>query len=267
MPVAEPETRRWPREAPGHAEPEPTYQPAPAYQSPPPWEAESQPQPVERETAAEADDAYYDYGTEYDYDAAAPYDSRERASGGPWLILGIIGLGLVALLGGVLLSGLFGGGPGVARQSPTPTVAARATATSGASAAGEGTPPPSSPPSNGPPGTFPDGFTADVQPCASSQMNAKGCVTSGTTLSGDTVWVWAGFTKGNGTDVVGVTLVNAKSGESVQDASLELSRINCGAVCNGYLKFSFNGLPPGDYRLRVNRNGAPAAEAPFTVAG
>jgi hypothetical protein len=98
-------------------------------------------------------------------------------------------------------------------------------------------------------------------------MTSDGCVEDGSTLSGDTVWVWAGFTKGTGEDVVGVTLVDSASGDEIQDASLELSRVNCTNICNGYLKFSFGGVTAGDYTLRVSRNGTFAAEAPFTVSG
>ena len=81
------------------------------------------------------------------------------------------------------------------------------------------------------------------------------------------MWVWAGFKNGTGKDVVGVTLVNSATDESVQDASLELSRINCGDNCDGYPTFSFSGLAAGDYTLRISRNGSFAAEAPFTVSG
>ncbi len=123
----------------------------------------------------EADDAYYDYGSDYGYDAAAPYDTEERGTGGPWLIVGIIGLGLVALLGGVLLSGLFGRSPGVASATATPTIAAQASPTPGVSPVGESpTPGSSAQATQGPPGTFPDGFTASVQPCATQKRSKDG---------------------------------------------------------------------------------------------
>ncbi len=260
-------TPRWPREAPRRAEPSPPSEPEPgdvvAPESRPPYAPE--PEAAPSYAAPEADDAYYDYGSDYDYDPGAPYYSDERSSGSPWLIVGVIGLGLVALLGGVLISGLLSGGPGVARETPTPSIAAQATPTPTPPA--ELTPSPSSGASQGPPGTFSDGFTASVQPCASTDMTKDGCVEDGSTLSGNTVWVWAGFTKGTGQDVVGVTLVDGATDESVQDASLELSRVNCTDICNGYLKFSFGGVPAGDYILRVSRNGTFAAETPFTVSG
>jgi hypothetical protein len=260
---------RWPREAPHRVEPSPWEEPDSGSTSEPepPRQYAPQPEVAASYVPPEADDAYYDYGTDYDYDGDTPYYADQPRSGGPWLIVGIIGLGLVALLGGVLVSGLFSSGPGVARGTATPTVAAEATPTPTSSGEATLTPAPSSGASQGPPGTFADGFTASVQPCASSDMTKDGCVEDGSTLGGDTVWVWAGFTKGTGQDVVGVTLVDSATDEAVQDASLELSRVNCTNICNGYLKFSFSGLAAGDYTLRVSRNGTFAAEAPFTVSG
>ncbi len=214
-----------------------------------------------------ADDEYeedaYGYG-----DAGAYYaEDRGRSNGGLLTILGLVALGAVALVAGILLSNVLGGNPGVGSASPTPTFQASteptATPPSEASAAASE----SSVPSEGPPGTFADGFTAQVEPCATTDMNRNGCAVSGSTITGNEVWVWIGFTKGNGSDVVGVTLVDTADSSSVGDASLELSKINCGTVCKGYIRFSFAGLDPGKYKLRVNRNGAPAAEAPFTVAG
>lgn len=263
-------TPRWPREGPHRAEPNQWTEPQPesgyasAPEPPPPHAPEPQDGPAY--VPPEADDAYYDYGSDYDYESGTPYYADERGSGGPWLIVGIIGLALVALLGGVLVSGLFSG-PGVARETATPTIAAQATPTPTAPA--EPTPTAAASPdaSQGSPGTFTDGFTASVQPCASTDMTKDGCVEDGSALRGDTVWVWAGFTKGTGQDVVGVTLVDSATDEAVQDASLELSRVNCTNICNGYLKFSFSGVSAGDYILRVSRNGTFAAEAPFTVSG
>jgi hypothetical protein len=271
--AAEQPARRWPREAPHRTEEQPRHNGAAGLKEQPPYQAAaSYEQPAPEVTPAyvppayvppEAEEEpYYDYGTDYDYEQ--PYYAEERRSSGPWLIVGIIGLGLVALLGGVLLSGLFGGGPGVARDTTSPTAATTPSPTTGPEQTA--TPAPTTGASAGPPGTFADGFTATVQPCASTDMNPDGCVESGTTLSGDTVWVWAGFKKGTGSDVVGVTLVDPATNEEIQDASLELSQVNCGTVCNGYLKFSFSGLSAGDYVLRVTRNGTFAAEAPFTVS-
>ncbi len=69
--------------------------------------------------------------------------------------------------------------------------------------------------------------------------------------------------------MLGFTLVDADTDEVLQDTSLELSTINCPAdgCPGGYTTFSFGGLSPGSYLLRVSRNGTFAAEAPFTVSG
>ncbi len=282
---ADPAARRWPREAPKLPGAAPyRFEPGPE----PPWPVEPQqhaaspPRPVGPERSSgtpapaapvavqpEPEDEHVGdnaYAYDYDYDDAQPYYRDEPASSGtsPLLIVGIIGLGLVALFGGVLLAGMLGRSPGVGQASPTPTATVVEQTASPTTRASAG-PTSSAAASGGPPGTFPDGFTASVQPCATKQMNRDGCKESGATVTGGTVWVWAGFTKGTGDDVVGVTLVD-KTGGALQDASLELSKINCGQACNGWLTFSFSGLTAGHYKLRVSRNGAPAAEAPFTVS-
>jgi len=38
-------------------------------------------------------------------------------------------------------------------------------------------------------------------------------------------------------------------------------------VCSGWGRFKFGGLAPGSYKIRLDRNGQPAAEATFTVTG
>lgn len=219
------------------------------------------------EEAPYVPDATYDYGTDYDYDyGARPYVSERRSGGGPWLILGILALGLVALLGGVLLAGVLGGGPGVARQTATPTTAATTTPTP--TQEQSPTPDATSEPTPSEPGVFADGFTADVQPCASPKMDPKdGCAEDATTTDASSIWVWAGFTRGTSDDVVSITLVDKDSGDELEDASRELAEIGCGQRCDGYLTFSFTGLTPGDYELRVDRNGEFAASTPLTVTG
>ena len=268
-PPVDPIPSRWPRNAPKLPEAAPyRSEPLIAVQPPVRSDEPSPPAAAHPAVAAQPEEEYFE-GYDYTYDDAQSYDSDDGPASGasPLLIAGIIGLGLVALFGGVLLSGILGRVPGVGQASltPTPTASVSQPVTPKPTIEASPVPSGSAVASGGPPGTFADGFTASVQPCASSQMTRSGCVESGATLSGGTVWVWAGFTNGTGNDVVGVTLVN-KAGTALQDTSLELSKINCGQVCNGYLKFSFSGLAPGSYSLRVNRNGAPAAEAPFTVS-
>jgi hypothetical protein len=85
-------------------------------------------------------------------------------------------------------------------------------------------------------------------------------------VSGGSVWVWVGFRKGTGEDVLGVAIVNA-SGVTVEDSNLSLAAIGCDDSCSGWGRFRFGGLTPGNYTIRIDRNGEPAAEASFTVTG
>jgi hypothetical protein len=255
-------------EPPAYAEPPAYNEPAayaerPAYSETP----RREPQPRHEPPPATLDDDEYldEYDYPYDYPA---YDEPRRSGNGPLMFIGFGALGLAALLAGVLLSGLFGPGKGTAQQSPsatpTATVAAEATPTPAASEPGGSQAPGAS---DGPPVAFEDGFTADVQPCAEEPDSPNGCDSSGAQVaSGDPLWVWVGFTKGTSDDVLGITLVNAESGESVADASYQLAKLQADGTFNGWLKFSFTGLAPGSYTIRINRNGTPAAEAPFTVS-
>jgi hypothetical protein len=191
------------------------------------------------------------------------------------MLIGFGALGIAALLAGILLSGVFAPSAGVGRATPTPT----ATATTGGGAGDEsplptdeGSAAASESPiaSDGPPVQFEDGFTAEVEPCATTEVGPSGCDEPSDSIAGDTVYFWFHFSDAKGDDVVGVTLVDQESGEMVPgaDASLELSSVGCGDTCpKGYLKFWFSQVDPGDYTVRVNRNGAPAAEADFSVTG
>ncbi len=186
------------------------------------------------------------------------------------MIVGFAALGLAALLAGVLLSGLFGPGAGVAADTPTPSatpsIAVEATPTPGAATPG---PSSSATSSDGPPVAFDDGFTASAQPCADEPASNTGCDSSGAQIAvGDKLWVWIGFSKGTNDDVLGITLVDAGSGEAVADASYELAKLGAQSDrFNGWLKFPFSGLAAGSYEIRISRNGAPAAVTPFTVSG
>jgi hypothetical protein len=53
----------------------------------------------------------------------------------------------------------------------------------------------------------------------------------------------------------------------VGDGSKALGSIGCGDSCSGWLRFKFAGLSTGNYTIRIDRNGEPAAEATFTVTG
>lgn len=263
-------------------EPPPTVDAEPvAPAQPDPWAARA----VEPPPPAEAPHygAVEDYGTGDDdegWPAEEPYyvpaddydDRRGRSSVLP--IVGFVALGVIALLMGVFFSNLFGDDEPVARQTASPTAAASSAAptpseTAAASAsAGEST---SGQPnaSEGPPITFPDGFVATTQPCV-SQPNESGCNSDGATNSGS-IWVYIDFEQGQREDVLGMTILDSADAVVAQ-ASIELAQVNCPpeVACNGWVLFPgfgtpFTDLEAGDYRIRINRNGLPAAEADFTV--
>jgi hypothetical protein len=227
--------------------------------------------------------AYEDDEPEQAYDPAEPYDYRypppddewrRRPSGpasgmGPLAIGGFVLLGILAIAVGAVMAGLFGGGAAVESPSSTPLISVAPSATLGPSI------PPSTPPSlaeptpvasGGSPVAFPDGFTARTEPCAEEPTSQDGCNSSGSTVSGGSVWVWVGFRKGNDTDVLSVKILDA-AGTSVGDGSLALGSLDCGDSCNGWGRFRFSGLAVGNYTIRVERNETLAAEATFTVTG
>lgn len=175
-------------------------------------------------------------------------------------------LGVLAIAMGAFVSGIFSGGSATASPTPTPSISVAPSVTLEPSL--EPSAPASNPASpggsSGPPGTFADGFTARAEPCSEEPASGDGCSSSGATVSGGSVWAWIGFRKGNNSDVLSVNIVNA-SGASVGDGSLELGSIGCDDSCSGWARFRFVGLAPGTYQIVVNRNGQPAAEAPFTV--
>lgn len=257
------------------AEPEPL--PAAPQAHPDPWAARpvEAPPPAEEPpyAATSADD---DEGWPADEAYYVPADeSYQRRGGGSALpIIGFGALGLLAILFGVFFSNLMGGDP-AARASATPsaTVSASIEATPSETAVSSGSAGPSQSgqpnASEGPPITFPDGFTATTEPCV-SQPNASGCESDGATNSGS-IWVYIGFNAGRRDDVLGMTILD-DAGAVVAQASIELAEVNCPAnvPCNGWLLFPgfgtpYTGLDPGDYTIRINRNGLPAAEADFTV--
>jgi hypothetical protein len=212
------------------------------------------------------DDAAYEqepYAYAYD-DWQEP---RERRAGlGAVAILGFLALGVLALLGGAVLAGIFSAGSGIGAVDPTPSPTAVATAapTPSPSAEAGDTPAASgSPAASGEPVTFPDGFTAAAQPCLPGSADADGCNENGATNSG-AVDVWVGFENGNSNDVVGATLV-APDGSTV-DGSIDLADIGCTSSCNGYTRFPFSGLSPGTYEVRITRNGELAATTTFEVS-
>jgi hypothetical protein len=236
--------------------PPPVVPPAPAFAQAPPIEPPEQP---------------YDPAEPYDY-AYRPADDDwgRRPSGmGPLAIGGFVLLGILAIGVGAFMSGLFSGGVAVSSPSGTPLVSLAPSISTAPSVPPSVEPslPVATPlPSGATPGPFPDGFTARTEPCAEEPTSQDGCNSSGSTISGGSVWVWIGFRKGNDSDVLHVSILNA-SGTSVGDGSLSLGSIDCGNSCSGWARFKFSGLTVGSYTIKVDRNDTPAAEATFTVTG
>jgi hypothetical protein len=245
---------------------------------PPPVAAAPPPPPSEPVTPPPAD--HYE-PPEQPYDPAEPYDYRypppdddwgRRGSGSgmsPLAIGGFVLLGILAIAVGAVMAGVFTGGTAVASPTGTPQISIAPSATLEPSVAPSTAPsvPASTPiPSGSTPAPFPDGFTARTEPCAEEPASQDGCNSSGSTVSGGSVWVWVGFRKGNDADLLSVTVLNAL-GQSVGDGSLSLGSIDCGDSCTGWARFRFNGLAVGNYTIKVERNGTPAAEATFTVTG
>jgi hypothetical protein len=252
----------WARPA---AAPTPAAAPPPtAAYAPPPSDVPVGGEP-EPEYVDNFDDAAYEDG-DYEYTYDDWEDTRERRSGGGALaIVGFLALGVVALLGGALLAGVFSGGPGTGEvietpsASPSVSASVEPSATVGptGSAAASG-----APGASGQPVVFPDGFTAEAQPCIPGSVSTDGCDSNAAVNSGQ-VEVWVGFTNGNGNDVIGVRLIFPDG--SVEDGSIELADIGCQTNCPGYTYFPFGGLPPGTYEVEITRNGELAGTTSFEV--
>ena len=250
----------------------PAVQPPPVGAAPPPPPPEPvAPPPMDQ---YEPPEQPYDPAEPYDYRYPPPDDDWGRRGSGsgmsPLAIGGFVLLGILAIAVGAVMAGVFTGGTAVASPTATPQVSIAPSATLQPSVAPSTAPsvPASTPvPSGGTPAPFPDGFTARTEPCAEEPSSADGCNSSGATVSGGSVWAWVGFRNGNGSDVLAVRIVNS-SGTTVADGSIELGSIRgCEDSCNGWARFRFNGLAVGNYTIRVERNGTPAAEATFTVTG
>ena len=240
--------------------PQPARQPTPAAYEPP--ASDHAEEPVLSQGPWDED--------EHGYEPAAyrSYGDDDRGSGGgigPLMVGLFVVLGILAVGIGAALSGVFG--DGVAQATPTPSALVTQQATPSPTLEPSIEPsiePTVEPtPGGGSPFIFPDGFTAEAQPCAEQPESFSGCESSGATVSDGAVWVWIGFRKGNAVDVVSVTIVNA-AGATAGEGSVSLSII-CDDTCNGWLRFRFGSLEPGNYGIRIARNGLPAAEASFTV--
>jgi hypothetical protein len=238
---------------------------------PPDWGAPPSDVPVtdapEPEYVDNFDDAAYEQG-DYGY----PYEewqepSERRAGLGAVAILGFLALGVLALLSGAVLAGVFvRPGAGLADATPTPlsTPVVSNEPTPSPSVTESGSPDASgSPGASGEPVVFPDGFMAAAQPCIRGSWTATGCNSNAASNSGS-LDIWVGFTNGNSNDVVGATLV-APDGTEI-DGAIPLADIGCTSSCNGYTYFPFDDLEPGTYEVRVTRNGELASTTTFEVS-
>ncbi len=233
--------------------------------------------PVDEYRGADDVDAGY---VEYDEPAYADeYDDweqepRERrsAGAGALLILGFLALGVLALLGGAVLAGVFGGDPQTGQVDASPSGSASLDAAPSETAeesatplAESGTPRPSGGPrESGEPIVFPDGFTADVQPCLPGTAELDGCNSNGS-VNGGALDIWVGFQRGTAQDTISAE-VFAPDGSSEGAGSMPLARLNCRGTCNGWTYFPFANLPAGTYQVVVTRNGDPAGETSFVVS-
>jgi len=252
-PPAQPPRAEAPRPAPAPA-PVPPVVPEPEEE--PVWPAVNEDYP--------AADAFVDQ-----YRASAYREEPESGSGlvGPLAIVAFVALGVMAIGVGVVISGILGGAA-QSTPSPTPLVsqapASTAPSTAPASTAPSTAQTPAATPTPEQPVVFPDGFTARVEPCAEQPISIDGCDSDGSTITGDTVWVWIGFHQGGDGDTLSVNILDSTA-TSVRDGDIDLGGI-CSS-CNGYVRFRFSGLSPGSYTIKVERNGEFADEATFAVAG
>jgi len=220
------------------------------------------------------------YVDNYDDEAAYPYeydewdDGRERRSSGAgaFAILGFLALGVLALLGGAVLAGVFSGEPNTGGIDPTltpspsieggftPTETPSATSSTGGSPAPTG-----SPPASGEPVVFPDGFTAVAEPCQPGTMrrDGSGCDSNAARNSGS-VEIYVGFRKGTSRDVIGAEIIGP-DGSTVGEGSIDLATIDCANSCNGWTWFAFGNLDPGTYEVEITRNGDLAGTTEFEV--
>jgi hypothetical protein len=175
-----------------------------------------------------------------------------------------LGLGILALLGGAILGGVFDAGTTaeaspsatqlVATSTPEPTTPEPSATETPRPTAGPSTNPSSAP--------FPDGFFARAEAC-DDEPSGPTCDDSGAVNSGEP-WILVSFRHGKPTDVIGIAIVDSSG--TVQDtASLSLAFCQTNTDCPGYTYDRFGPLDPGTYEARVTRNGTPAATTSFRV--
>ena len=213
-------------------------------------------------------DPEYDDAADYPYEYDEWQEPERRTSGaGAFAILGFLALGVLALLGGAVLAGVFGDDDGVANASPTPSLTASlapvesAAPSVAASADASAAPDPSDQPiATGEPVAFDDGATFEVQACATNEMDFDGCAQEAEFFTGGSFVAWVGFTRAAESDRI--LLVLRQDGAAVADSEFVLSDppFSCTSErpCTGYARQGFTGLPPGEYTVELLRNGEPA---------
>ena len=218
------------------------------------------------------DEAYEGEVYPYAYDDWEDGRRRDSSGAGAFAILGFLALGVLALLGGAVLAGVFSDDPNTGLANPTltpsPTLSASLAPTPPASVApspGASGGASASPGASGEPVVFPDGFTAEAEPCLPGTMrrDGSGCDSNGSTNSG-TVEIYVGFRNGTSSDVIRAQIIGPE-GATVGDGSIDLARIGCSRACNGWTFFAFPNLPEGAYEVLITRNGDLASETGFEV--
>ena len=214
-----------------------------------------------------------DEGYAYEYDDWDDGRERRSSGAGAFAILGFLALGVLALLAGAVIAGVFNSDPNTGgldptltpspsiQESVTPSESASAAPSSDASAG-----PSTSPAASGEPVVFPDGFTAVAEPClpGTIRRDGSGCDSNAATNSGS-VEIYVGFRSGSSDDVIGARIFGP-DGNQVYDGSVDLGDIpGCGNVCNGWTYFQVGNLDPGTYEVAITRNGDLAGTTSFEV--
>lgn len=217
------------------------------------------------------DAAYEEQGYAFEYDDWEDERDRRSSGAGAFAILGFLALGVLALLGGAVLAGVFSPDPNVGGTDPTLTpspsiIESVPPSASAAPSADVSAAPSVAPPASGDPVVFPDGFTAVAEPClpGTIRRDGSGCDANAATNAGS-LEIYVGFRSGSSDDVIGAKIL-APEGNQVYEGSVDLGNIpGCGNVCNGWTYFQVGNLEPGTYEVEITRNGDLAGTTSFEV--
>lgn len=199
--------------------------------------------------------------------AGPPQDGGDDGNSGVSGLVFVVflGLGILALLGGAILGGVFDGGVAEASPTPSATVSTPTPEPSLAPSASASSAPSTSAPSVAPtptPVPAPDGFIARAEPC-DEQPSDSTCDDSGAQNDGH-VWILVSFRHGQASDVIGIT-IHDDGGTVVDQGSFPLNFCGASVDCAGYTYFEFSDLGDGDYDVVATRNGDEVATTAFTV--